>query len=1299
MSIQQQESHSPLTVGNIIAATPATHQPQTYLMSHLLAAGFRGTEYQLLILMLKLSSMLVQQQAFTAVVEIKDHGNLDDIGIVLSNGDNQVTTVTSYQVKYYNHDISVYDFFNQTTDDTKANETMHIGKFFAGWLAWKAKHPDLADNKIASIVYTNADVDAALKKCLHGEVFTTEFINHRRIITIPLDPRVHANVPKNFLTKITTATVSSHYSTKTWIALNAKGFIDHHGNFTDRFTPDDPTFSLGLTKSQLPKGVDNTAVLAALKQIYRAYQQNLVDIWVLLYEQAWAYIVGDATHKPLANQTDADKKALFRQFLRSFRFQLQQDNLLACEARILNDLKILSPNAPQQVFLCLYYAIREWFRSEEHSGNVPVLTNQIVSELIAVAKTNSHDLHVLRGISQATILQIPAFFAERIVPRVEKFELEQALTSKEFVFVAGKKGVGKSGLVQTVLMNHQHIHPAQYLVFAAANLTHNPKLRKQLIEVLTRIAAVNILVIDGAEALLEMQEPTLKKFMAELKQTQCTIIFTLVPEALSHDCFNVVNRLIILERLAPQDVLTTFPELTAYAAIDQLMQLATMPFNLVYIMRLINQMGTAQFNHLVTTRNHALEGDLVKLVIEGPNSELSATRRLNWQRLAIKMAVTPQGLTQGVTNFEVTAGLQLLIDEHMVQVEQHHDQLYYRFQHDLLFEHALMTFLIQKWEIAAAEEDTARFWPMLTKYLATPSATLAFEKWLSCYWLQIQDDVLAQINLIALEPYVHIIISNLIINQQNNVLTTLLTIAQLDLNTIFKHAAHSAATYLLLAIWYNNATAITILSTNGAAIHNPAAGRLTLASQTAYYNHQPQLPSTNDTESDASDTESSGEQDFFQYDEDESDSEDRQQQDIYSTESTDPSSEIIEQFVNRLTKYWPGFDEDEAVDSEEDELFVPIIIHQMTKPTYNHYYLHQAAIYDRSDCLDTLSTLYAQHDGHQVINLQTEFQETALHVAVLNNSHAAIRMLLAKGAAVDLSDHWGETPLHNAAYQGDVISAELLLRYRAAPNALNKYGLSPLHVAIARLDIDMVELLLRYGADLSLEPFSDVAAGMVVADLLQEVWEQCHTADEKEELENFVIALVTLLNYGEDDNEFIWATNCLQHDPHLRQQQLAQVDELMTLIEHRAKLSEFHPGFDYYDDETMLEYAVDHGDFETLEQLTEYILSDPDNIACVLESDAFRHLREELVDQWLENADATQYQHMKEYAEEYDEELLERINADLALLSDSEDSPPSNQVPVSLLAQSLASSLNLGVGGTQTDVATSTTSVNAGPKK
>jgi len=100
---------------------------------------------------------------------------------------------------------------------------------------------------------------------------------------------------------------------------------------------------------------------------------------------------------------------------------------------------------------------------------------------------------------------------------------------------------------------------------------------------------------------------------------------------------------------------------------------------------------------------------------------------------------------------------------------------------------------------------------------------------------------------------------------------------------------------------------------------------------------------------------------------------------------------------------------------------------------------------------------------------------TALHgvAAAMNRSRhaselAVARLLLDRGAPIDISADYGGTPLALAARRGDVPMVRLLLQHGANVNAQDEqYGETPLLQAVSSGSLETVKLLVSHGADVT----------------------------------------------------------------------------------------------------------------------------------------------------------------------------------------------------------------------------------------
>jgi ankyrin repeat protein len=90
---------------------------------------------------------------------------------------------------------------------------------------------------------------------------------------------------------------------------------------------------------------------------------------------------------------------------------------------------------------------------------------------------------------------------------------------------------------------------------------------------------------------------------------------------------------------------------------------------------------------------------------------------------------------------------------------------------------------------------------------------------------------------------------------------------------------------------------------------------------------------------------------------------------------------------------------------------------------------------------------------------------TALIVAVVGEKASISRMLVERGADVNVKSHEGWTPLLYAARNNDIQTTKLLLDRGADVNAVGPKDITPLMSAVMKHQIDEVKILLDRGAD------------------------------------------------------------------------------------------------------------------------------------------------------------------------------------------------------------------------------------------
>ena len=97
--------------------------------------------------------------------------------------------------------------------------------------------------------------------------------------------------------------------------------------------------------------------------------------------------------------------------------------------------------------------------------------------------------------------------------------------------------------------------------------------------------------------------------------------------------------------------------------------------------------------------------------------------------------------------------------------------------------------------------------------------------------------------------------------------------------------------------------------------------------------------------------------------------------------------------------------------------------------------------------------------------------ESALCIAVANRKIEIVRLLLNRGAKVNVASNYGLTPLMRAVHSNTVEDntdiVDLLLGNGANPNSFTKTGLSALDFVLGRKQLSYVDMLIKHGAKLN----------------------------------------------------------------------------------------------------------------------------------------------------------------------------------------------------------------------------------------
>ncbi|XP_029533136.1 NF-kappa-B inhibitor epsilon-like isoform X1 [Oncorhynchus nerka] len=102
---------------------------------------------------------------------------------------------------------------------------------------------------------------------------------------------------------------------------------------------------------------------------------------------------------------------------------------------------------------------------------------------------------------------------------------------------------------------------------------------------------------------------------------------------------------------------------------------------------------------------------------------------------------------------------------------------------------------------------------------------------------------------------------------------------------------------------------------------------------------------------------------------------------------------------------------------------------------------------------------------------------TSLHLATVNRQHRLMKLLMKKGADLNIQEGTsGKTPLHMAVELHDIVSMTLLLNKGADVDVPMFNGCTPLHLAVGRQDAAIANLLCQSGADKMLRNIEDETA-------------------------------------------------------------------------------------------------------------------------------------------------------------------------------------------------------------------------------
>lgn len=139
--------------------------------------------------------------------------------------------------------------------------------------------------------------------------------------------------------------------------------------------------------------------------------------------------------------------------------------------------------------------------------------------------------------------------------------------------------------------------------------------------------------------------------------------------------------------------------------------------------------------------------------------------------------------------------------------------------------------------------------------------------------------------------------------------------------------------------------------------------------------------------------------------------------------------------------------------------------------------LHVACQHGQTECATEMTRDVSSSKLVPVLETQNWRGLACLHLAALNKQHQILKLLMKKGANLNIQEGTsGKTALHLAVELHDLTSVKLLLGRGANVDAAMFNGCTPLHLAVGRQDAAIANLLCQSGADTMLRNMEDETA-------------------------------------------------------------------------------------------------------------------------------------------------------------------------------------------------------------------------------
>lgn len=119
---------------------------------------------------------------------------------------------------------------------------------------------------------------------------------------------------------------------------------------------------------------------------------------------------------------------------------------------------------------------------------------------------------------------------------------------------------------------------------------------------------------------------------------------------------------------------------------------------------------------------------------------------------------------------------------------------------------------------------------------------------------------------------------------------------------------------------------------------------------------------------------------------------------------------------------------------------------------------------------DKAAALLIERGAHMHIKTNVDLN-TPLHVCCQNGNLTLIKLLVSKGAEINLENQFGNTPVHAACLKGDMACVSFLLDNGSTVDSVNHLKSTPLHFACYndKQNLELVKYLMSRGASITAE--------------------------------------------------------------------------------------------------------------------------------------------------------------------------------------------------------------------------------------